>query len=52
VAPAVWNARRADNVLDDAYYRAMLPILDRQLGVAGLRLARLLNDAAAAKCGE
>jgi hypothetical protein len=52
VAPTVWNGRRADNVLDDAYYRAMLPILDRQLGVAGLRLARFLNDAAAGHCGE
>jgi hypothetical protein len=52
VAPAVWNGRRADNVLDDAYYRAVLPVLDRQLGVAGLRLARFLNEAAAGHCGE
>jgi hypothetical protein len=51
-APTVWNGRRADNVLDDAYYNAMLPILDRQLGIAGLRLARFLNEAAAGHCGE
>jgi hypothetical protein len=44
-APIVWNARPADNVLDDRYFRDMLPILDRQLGVAGLRLAKFLNDA-------
>jgi len=32
-------------VLDDRYYREVLPILDRQLGVAGLRLARFINEA-------
>jgi S1/P1 Nuclease len=52
VAPIAWNARPADNVLGDGYYRAMLPILDRQLGLAGLRLARFLNEAAAGHCGE
>ena len=44
-APVVWNMRPADNVLDDRYFRDVLPILDRQLGVAGLRLAKFLNDA-------
>jgi hypothetical protein len=45
VAPVVWDLRPAGNVLDDRYFRDVLPILDRQLGVAGLRLARFLNDA-------
>src|SRR5262249_12215446 len=49
-APIVWNTRPADNVLDDRYLRDVLPILDRQLGVAGLRLAKFLNDAAVATC--
>ena len=49
-APTVWNGRPADNVLDDRYLRDVLPILDRQLGVAGLRLAKFINDAAAATC--
>jgi nuclease S1 len=49
-APTVWMLRPADNVLDDRYLRDVLPILDRQLGVAGLRLAKFLNDAAAATC--
>jgi hypothetical protein len=49
-APTVWNLRPADNTLDDRYLRDVLPILDRQLGVAGLRLAKFLNDAAAATC--
>jgi nuclease S1 len=45
LAPAVWNSRPADDVLDDRYLREILPILDRQLGVAGLRLAKFLNEA-------
>ena len=50
-AQAVWNLRPADNVLDDRYYRDVVPILDRQLGVAGLRLAKFLNDAyASSQC--
>ena len=44
-APVVWYLRPGDNVLDDRYLRDVLPILDRQLGIAGLRLARLLNQA-------
>ncbi|AMX98787.1 S1/P1 nuclease [Mesorhizobium ciceri] len=35
----------ANIVLDDAYRRSNLPILDEQLGRGGLRLAKLLNDA-------
>ena len=44
-APTVWYLCMPDDVLDDRYLHDVLPILDRQLGVAGLRLARLLNQA-------
>jgi len=44
-AQTVWRLLPANHVIDDAYYREVLPVLDRQLGVAGLRLARFLNDA-------
>ena len=44
-AKIVWHRLPADHVLDDSYYLDVLPIMDRQLGVAGLRLARFLNDA-------
>jgi hypothetical protein len=43
-APTVWYARPANDVLDDRYLHDVLPTLDRQLGIAGLRLARLLNQ--------
>jgi hypothetical protein len=47
VAQAVWNDRLvpASGALDDDYYRAVLPYLDRQLALAGLRLAQFLNTA-------
>jgi hypothetical protein len=32
-------------VMDDAYFNQVLPVLDRQLAVGGLRLARFLNEA-------
>ena len=41
----VWFAKPANNILNDSYYQAALPILDRQLAVGGLRLARFLNEA-------
>lgn len=44
-ARPAWYLRPADDVLDDRYLRDVQPILDRQLGLAGLRLARLLNEA-------
>ncbi len=44
-AQTVWRLLGANHVIDDDYYRKVLPVLDRQLGVAGLRLARFLNDA-------
>ncbi len=49
-AQTVWYLRPADDVLDDRYLRDVLPIMDRQLGIAGLRLARFLNDAASQAC--
>jgi hypothetical protein len=44
-AQTVWRLLAANHVIDDDYYRQVLPVLDRQLGVAGLRLARFLNEA-------
>jgi nuclease S1 len=44
-ARTVWYSRPADDVLGDQYLKDALPILDRQLGLAGLRLARFLNQA-------
>ena len=41
----IWNLLPSDSVLDDDYFQQVLPVLDRQLGVAGLRLARFLNEA-------
>jgi hypothetical protein len=45
VAREVWSWLPADRVIDDDYYRKVLPLLDQQLGLAGLRLARFLNEA-------
>lgn len=44
-AETVWNKRPANGEIDEVYYQAVLPILDKQLGTAGIRLARFLNDA-------
>ena len=51
-AHTVWYLRPADDVLDDRYLRDVLLILDRQLGVAGLRLARFLNAAFGSACPD
>ncbi|WP_428671993.1 S1/P1 nuclease [Reyranella sp.] len=40
----VWEQLPESRVVDDAYYGKILPTLDRQLRLAGLRLARFLND--------
>ncbi|MER8803256.1 S1/P1 nuclease [Mesorhizobium sp. M0998] len=40
---AALKAVPSNIVLDDAYRRSNLPVLDGQLGRAGLRLANLLN---------
>jgi hypothetical protein len=44
-ATTVWNLVPDTKLLDDSYYDQVLPILDRQLGLAGLRLASFLNSA-------
>jgi acid phosphatase len=46
VGELVWNDKLipADGTIDDAYYAAVLPVLDQQLALGGLRLARLLNE--------
>ncbi|HEY4374928.1 MAG TPA: S1/P1 nuclease [Burkholderiales bacterium] len=49
-ARLAWNRVPANRMLDDAYYSFAVPIVDRQLGLAGLRLARFLNTAYAAAC--
>jgi hypothetical protein len=43
-AHGVWERLPESRVVDDAYYAKILPTLDRRLGLAGLRLARFLND--------
>jgi nuclease S1 len=43
-AEIVWTKLLpSNNVLDQSYYNNVLPILDRQLGLGGLRLARFLD---------
>lgn len=41
----VWKLLPEDRVLGDDYFQKALPVLDRQLGLGGLRLARFLNEA-------
>ena len=48
-AEKVWNLKPANNVLDDNYLNTVAPVLDRQLGLAGSRLARFLNQAYASQ---
>ena len=43
MAVQVFENAPAGNLTDD-YFKANLPILDQQLGRAGLRLAKMLND--------
>ena len=46
VAQTVWTKMlRTDEVIDQQYYERILPILDRQPGIGGLRLARYLDFA-------
>jgi hypothetical protein len=35
---------KPDTNIDEAYYQRERPVVDRQLALAGLRLARLLNE--------
>jgi hypothetical protein len=43
-AAEVWPWLPEDRVIGDDYFRKVLPVVDRQLGRAGLRLARFLNE--------
>ena len=42
LAQAAWVQNGTD--LDEAYYQQQIKVVDRQMALAGLRLARLLND--------
>jgi hypothetical protein len=43
-AQKVWHLLPQNNEIDDNYYTQVLPVMDRQLGMAGMRLARFLNE--------
>lgn len=45
VAAAIWPLTPADLRITDDYYQKVLPLLDQQLGLGGIRLARFLNEA-------
>ena len=45
LAQEVWEWTPRDRVIGEDYYRRALPVLDRQLGRAGLRLAAYLDQA-------
>lgn len=46
-AQNVWRLLPEDHMLGDDYFHKVLPVMDRQLGLAGLRLARVLNQVSA-----
>jgi len=48
-AQTIWKALPESRLVDDNYYQIARPILDRQLGTAGVRLAALLNSAYGSK---
>jgi hypothetical protein len=50
VARYVLEALPESRIVDDAYYAKVLLSLDRQLGLAGLRLSHVLNEAYASAC--
>ncbi|MEH2480436.1 hypothetical protein V1282_003793 [Nitrobacteraceae bacterium AZCC 2146] len=54
VARIVWSETLLgpDNVASQNYYAAVKPKLDRQLGIAGLRLARYLDAAFSTSCPQ
>jgi hypothetical protein len=45
VAATVWPLTPADHRITDDYYQKVLPLLDQQLALGGMRLARFLNEA-------
>ena len=51
-AQRIWALTPADAVLNDAYYTAAQPILDRQLSLGGIHLAQYLNETFAHGCEE
>ena len=42
LAQAAWVQDRAD--LGEAYYQQQIKVVDRQMALAGIRLAKLLNE--------
>jgi hypothetical protein len=44
-ARAMWNAVPADATLTDDYFATASPVLDKQLALGDLRLAKFLNNA-------
>ena len=46
----VWDELPKSHIVDDGYYAKVLPTLDRQLGLGGLRLAQFLNEAYGGAC--
>ncbi|OAP38449.1 hypothetical protein AU381_23060 [Sinorhizobium glycinis] len=44
IAQTVFAETPANHFLDDPYFDKQIPVIDKQLGRAGLRLARLLNE--------
>jgi hypothetical protein len=48
-AARAWPWLAADKIVNDEYYRKALPVIDRQLALAGVRLARFLNETLPAK---
>lgn len=56
IASQVWDWLPADKLIGDEYYTKALPLVDKQLALGGLRLARFLNETLPArlareKCG-
>ena len=45
VGAEIWTWTPENHLVGDDYYTKAVPVLDRQLGLGGLRLARWLNDA-------
>ena len=44
VAAQAWDWLPADKLIGDEYYTRVMPLIDRQLALGGLRLARFLNE--------
>jgi len=43
-AGELWPWLPEDRVIGEEYFRKAMPVIDRQLGLAGLRMARFLNE--------